>query len=141
MGNKMGYSHQSTLAYHKRNCLWPLRAVGSGWITATLLARFDAAVYHFVRAQKGSIYYDPEYGTDLYKLRTQTITDEEVQIQRASMVGGFSRWLPDLLLVSLELSKDSENEELEVAITWKIRAAIDTLHGNLAKPQKTTVVI
>lgn len=137
----MGYSHQSTLAYHKTNCLWPLRASGSGWITAMLLERFDAAVYHFVRTPRGSLYSDPEYGTDLYQLRTQQIGQEETQIQRATMGGGFARYLPDLMLLQLELEQDGENEALTARIIWKIKSAVDTMHGNLAKPQQTLVTI
>jgi phage baseplate assembly protein W len=134
-------TYQAPVGYHKRNCTWPLRAGGAGWITARLLDRYDAAVYHFARVPLGTLYADSEYGTEFWRLRTQTLTDEEAQLQQAAVASGFRRYMPDLSLVNLTFEKDSESERLYALITWKIRTAVDVLHGDLARPRTTAVLV
>lgn len=98
-------------------------------------------MHHFCTTPKGTLLCDPEYGTDLYLLRTQTVGEEDRQISEAVMKAGFRRYLPDLMLTGLKFQMNSEDEQLIIMIGWKVRTAVDVLHGNLAKPQTTQVVL
>ena len=127
--------------YTKQNCTWPVRTGSKGWQREKLAKRFEAAVKHLVRTPKGSLYMDPEYGTELYKLRTQTVSDDEVGVQRPFLAQQFARYLPDLILTDLQISMDHEHEKLTISVYWIIRGAERAMHGDLADPKKTTVMM
>lgn len=130
-------------AYTKRNTSYPISRDGSGWRQVTLEERYEAGVAHFLETPKGSLYRDKDYGTELYKLRGQTMNDprDEEQLVKADLQRGFARYFPDLSLREVSIVQDHSNETRYCAVVWIVRGADRHIHGDLAKPRKTQVAI
>jgi hypothetical protein len=131
-----------TQPYFKRNCGWPVRVVSNGWDLLHLALRYEAAVKHFIRTPKGSLWRDLHYGTSVYKLRAQ---DMDVEAERPvifhEVQQGFSRYLPDLSVHELSIIADHEDERRGIAVVWTIRGANRQSHGELGQPRKTEVLV
>lgn len=116
--------------------------VSRGWELLVLALRFEAAVRHFIRTPKGSLWRDLNYGTTVYLLRTQgMVPDDEKPMLFEDIQRGFSRYLPDLRLHELSVIADQENERRGVAVVWTIRGAPGRTHGELGKRRKTEVLV
>jgi len=129
----------SSAAYHKRNLGWPLSRHGSGFRQMTLVARFDAALRHLALTPRGSYYSDSEYGTSLYKLRTQSMSEDLLQAATAEVQRAVATYVPDIVVTDVQGVRDDDANKLSVNIFWTIRAASQQLHGELAKQNVSSV--
>jgi hypothetical protein len=132
---------QTHTPYHKKNVVVPVRRSGGKWVRKVLAERYEGAVYHFLRTPKGSLLVDPDYGTTFYQKRGQVVTSDDLEVWKVEVAMGFTKYLPDLLVSDLSVDMDHADEELTITVTWVIRGATDAMHGKLAGPKKTTVLI
>jgi phage baseplate assembly protein W len=130
-------------AYSKRNCLWPVGNSGSGWERGQLLERFEAAVRHLAMTPRRTLVCDPNYGSDLYLLRTQSEASDALLRAYQSQLGeGFAVYIPELQLFDVTMEPEGSDEETKnVIIAWGIVGAEEGRHGELAGVKKTSVPI
>lgn len=107
-------------ATRKRNAIWPMSRTSKGWDTATMAKRYNSALRHLIRTQRGTIIWAPDYGTRLETLRTQGITAELASFIEEDIRGAISLWIPDIRLIGLNLEANPDEETLEVHIAWGI---------------------
>jgi len=130
-------------AYHKRNLLWQVRRTQYGYARGTLIERYETALRHFVRTSRGSLRCHPNYGSTLYRLRTQGINSNSAQVVKAELQSGISRYIPDISINRISLSMDPRKEQLQLTITinWSVNGATTQMHGELGQPKKLQVSI
>jgi phage baseplate assembly protein W len=141
-------SRVQTGAYHKRNLRWPLAWVGGGFDFVTLVARYESAIRHMMNTPHGSLYYAPDYGTMFHRLRTQSFPRKDLSpegqgklaVAVAHMRQSVSRYIPDVLIDKIFVEPDSEEQRLGLSCLWLLRNASASMHGDIAKPQKLTVL-
>ena len=130
--------------YAKQNIGWPLQTAAGRLRQVTLVERYDSAVRHLLHTPYGSLWYAPDYGSLVYKLRTQGIVRGE-RMRVAEVVARLrqsaQKYIPDVLIVDLATEMLEEEQKLRVLGTWVIREANALMHGELAGQQTTTVLI
>ena len=137
----------SRVPFFKQNLLWPLAMGGAGLVTGTLILRYESAIRHLMLTPRGSLLVDPNYGTTIYKHRTQGITEATSSLIKADLSDAMSVYLPDLLLADVQVSQDpSDDETLLVTAIWLINSesARDLITSSSASPptaNRLTVVV
>jgi len=124
-----------TGAYHKRNLVFPLQRSGRGFRQAVLIERFEAALLHLAATKKGAYYGDPNYGTIVYRLRTQDMTEALRQAALESLRYGAGVYIPDIQVHDLKSEIDDDLHKNTLSIFWTIRGATNQMHGELADVQ------
>ena len=104
----------------KRNVLWPLRRRGKGFVTGAMGQRYETAMRVLLLTPRGSMIWEPRFGTRIYELRTQVAGDIEVSRIRTELESAIRTWLPDIALLDLTAGRDPDSEELELKVTWGI---------------------
>ena len=131
----------TTAPWHKANCIWPVQRGPAGWVRKTLATRLEAAIRHLMLTPRGSLTVDPHYGTSIYKLRTQPVSDEKAQLIKAEMADALARYAPDVVLHSLDVEVVPGEQRLKVTAVWTLRQAQAVHHVGLDGPREVTVLI
>lgn len=134
-------SVSSSLAYHKRNLYWPMSRRRGGMRQASLLDRLEVALFRLMNVKRGSYYSDPEYGSTIYRLRTQGLSEGMREVVYADLQQSVAKYIPDIVLYQFTVVKSDEDQSLTVSVTWGIRGATEQQHGELAKKRITTTTV
>lgn len=117
-------------AIRKRNSLWPLARTTKGWRTGTLGERYRAALHHLWRTPRGSLPWQPDYGTNIYQYRTQGISDADEAFLQEDLVRATAQWIPDIVLLEIKFMPgelvEETDEHLQIQCAWGIPDATDT---------------
>ena len=113
----------------KRNALWPLTRTTKGWKTGILSERYRAALHHLWRTPRGSLPWQPEYGTLIYRFRTQSFNSVDVAVLQEDLRQATAKWIPDISILEIkfvpgELVSESD-EQLQIHCAWGIPDATD----------------
>lgn len=127
--------------YHKQNMGWPVSWESAGFRRVTLAERFEAAIRHLLMTPLGSLFYAPDYGTNIHLLRTQAMDPEAIGVYQANLVQAASMYIPDIQIVDLTAQIQDDDQKLRIAAVWLIRGATASMHGELANPRETAVLI
>ena len=136
-------------AYHKRNRRWPLAWKGAGFIQVSLAERCESAIRHLLNTPLGSLYVAPDYGTLFYLLRTQSFPhfvlsqdgQDHLSVAVAHMRQATAKYIPDVLIKDVAVEPNTDEEVLKLGCLWVIRNANAKMHGDLATPRSTNVLI
>jgi len=124
---------ETTAPYHKRNLGWPLARRGGGFRQLTLVDRYEAALYHLALTPRRSLYHDPRYGSVLYRLRTQNVTEALLQAVLEDLKRGAALYIPDIVITSIEAEMDMDEHKVKVSLFWVVRNANQSMGGDLSK--------
>ena len=128
-------------ALNKSNLSLPLVWAGASFKTARLLERYEVAISQLVQTPRGSLLYDPFYGTVLEVLRNQGLSDTDLEVLESDIAMAFSMYLPDLRLLQITAERDPNDGEITtIHVHWDVRGAKPTSPGNLHGPKQTPVV-
>lgn len=117
----------SSAPYYKANLAWPVARSGWGFTRVTLVERYETAIIHLMSTKRGSYYADPEYGSIVYRLRTQNITDGLRELVLEDVRRGTATYIPDILVYDLRVETiDSDECSYRVSAFWNIRGATPT---------------
>jgi phage baseplate assembly protein W len=134
----------SRSAYAKQNLAWPLLWEGAGFRRVTLATRYEAALRHMLNTPQGSLYYEPDYGSTIYRIRTQGMQRERtghIAAALAHLRSAAAKYIPDIQVVDLTAELNEDDQKLRISCVWIIREASLHMHGNLASQQTTTVLL
>jgi hypothetical protein len=134
----------SRSAYAKRNLAWPLSWRGGGFHQVTLAQRYEAALLHLLRTPQGALYYEPDYGSLVYQLRTQNMQrgpDGKTAKVLAFLRMSAAKYIPDIQIIDLISELHEDDQRLKISCVWVIREATVQMHGDIAVQQTTTVLI
>lgn len=128
-------------ALHKVNWIYPLRWQNGSYDTATLLRRYHAAVRHLAETHKGSLYVDPNYGSTFYRMRTQGMDEDSGTVEMEEFIAAAARYIPDLVFPreAQSVIRDQDNQTQSIRLLWLVGGAVPEIHGDLGRPQTTTV--
>ena len=130
-------------ALHKKNLALPLSYGSKGYVAVSLLKRYEAAVRHLMETHKGALYVDPNYGSTFYRMRTQGMNDDAGIVELEEFIAAAARYIPDIT-ISRQASgvvRDQDGQRMSIYIVWGVAGAVPEVHGDLGRPQKTTVQI
>lgn len=122
----------SSTPYHKRNLGWSLSWEGGSFGQRTLVERFESALIHLAKTPKGSYYADPDYGTNVYRLRTQNMNEGLIAAILQDVKLGVSKYVPDIVINDLLAEIDMDAHSLKVWVKWSVKGADSEMHGDLA---------
>lgn len=126
-------------AIRKRNCTWPLAKTAKGWATAVLAERYRAALKHLWRTPLGILPWRPEYGTMVYRYRTQSFNDADMAFLQEDLLGATARWVPDITILEIKFNPGEligESDELvQIQCVWGIPDATDVGARAIGKPR------
>lgn len=128
-------------AYHRRNLLWPVRWAGNRFAYGALATRAEAALRHLLTTPLNSLWWHPDYGTQFYMMRTQGMNFDMVNVAEAHLRQAVSKFIPDINIVNVHVTVQDEDQKLRIACEWLLRNANAQMHGDLAKPRETTVLV
>lgn len=111
-------------ALRKRNCIWPLVRTAKGWKTGTLAERYRAALHHLWRTPRGSLPWQPDYGTVIYQFRTQSFNDADTAFLQEDLLRATAQWIPDIVILEIQFVPGEligeEDERLQIQCAWGI---------------------
>jgi hypothetical protein len=128
-------------AYHKQNLAWPLAWYGSRIKVARLIERLESGLHHLVMTPKGSFWFDLNYGTNAYLLRTQGMDGGRIAAVLADIRLGAANYLPDAIVHNLTSQITEDEHKLQLGVIWGVRGANTQLHGELGVQRKLSVII
>jgi len=131
----------SRAAYHKRNLGWPLAWVGGQLRQVTLAERYESAIRHLLHTPLNSLYYAPDYGTIVYRLRTQGANPTMIDVSVAQLRQVCGKYIPDVQIIDLVVEWQDDEQKLKIVCIWLIRDAEATMHGDLAGQRQSTVLV
>jgi phage baseplate assembly protein W len=115
-------SSPSASPYYKTNLSWPLSRAGWGFTRVTLVERVETALVHLAETKRGAYYADPEYGTIVYRLRTQNNTDSLRLAVVEDLRRAAATYVPDAIIHDMTVETiDSDESSLRVSVYWTLR--------------------
>lgn len=129
-------SSPSASPYYKTNLAWPLKRTGWGFQRVTLVERVETALVHLAETKRGSYYADPEYGTIIYRLRTQAISTDLREVILEDLRRAAASYVPDALVHNLKVETiDADECSIRVSIYWTFRGMSTQRAGGEAATQ------
>lgn len=128
-------------AYHKKNISWPVRWGGSRFASATLVDRAENALRHLLVTPLNSLWWHPDYGTRFYEMRTQGMNIDLVNIAEAHLRQAVGKFIPDINIINVSVDVQDEDQKLKIACAWVLKNATARMHGDLAKPRESQVLV
>ena len=131
------------------NITFPMVWSGQGFARAVLEKRAEKALLHLFATKRGSLWGDPNYGTEIYTFRGQGMTfnrgrgDVSIAGSEAILDDAKAKarvYLPFLDVVDTRLESTPGSLRLAVNIFWMLNAAL-SVSVEPATPKKSTLLV
>jgi phage baseplate assembly protein W len=78
---------------------------------------------NLILTKKGERLMQPDFGTDLYRILFENITEDTLDNARLSVIQATERWMPFLEVVNFELTNPVNNNphRIDISVTYRFR--------------------
>jgi phage baseplate assembly protein W len=76
------------------------------------------------RTPRGSLPWQPDYGTVIYQFRTQSFNDADTAFLQEDLLRATAQWIPDIVILEIQFVPGEligeEDERLQIQCAWGI---------------------